>query len=215
MQNYARWNINNEHRAYYMVHNVLYDMADEYFKNIEKNVTVKNRETLCIDRMKESGRNDWMADYRWYFPIWFKKGRPQWAHVQSENFFRDNSQVLINGFFVGYGYKDIADAIKQTATFNFLCYQWDVWYEEKRRRYMRKYKNKVEKMGKQVKTPSSHGGIANLLKTLTKTMELQGASIQSVAKVQYTICMQAGVYIPDEFITDVNVAVDYEKMIGE
>ena len=57
------------------------------------------------------------------------------------------------------------------------------------------------------KRPSSHGGVANLLKTLTKTMEKQGASIQSIAKVQYTICMQAGIYIPDEFIEDVAVAL--------
>ena len=57
------------------------------------------------------------------------------------------------------------------------------------------------------KRPNSHGGVANLLKTLTKTMEKQGASIQSIAKVQYTVCMQAGIYIPDEFIEDVAVAL--------
>ena len=57
------------------------------------------------------------------------------------------------------------------------------------------------------KSPNSHGGVANLLKTLTKTMEKQGASIQSVAKVQYAICMQAGIYIPDEFIEDVAIAL--------
>ena len=38
-------------------------------------------------------------------------------------------------------------------------------------------------------------------------MEKQGASIQSIAKVQYTICMQEGIYIPDEFIEDVAVAL--------
>lgn len=57
------------------------------------------------------------------------------------------------------------------------------------------------------KRPNSHGGVANLLKTLTKTMEKQGASIQSIAKVQYAICMQAGIYIPDEFIEDVALAL--------
>lgn len=40
----------------------------------------------------------------------------------------------------------------------------------------------------------SHGGVANLLKILTKTMEKQGSSIENIAKVQYTICMQAGIY---------------------
>ena len=46
-----------------------------------------------------------------------------------------------------------------------------------------------------------------MLKTLTKTMEKQGASIQSIEKVQYTVCMQAGIYILDEFIEDVAVAL--------
>ena len=58
------------------------------------------------------------------------------------------------------------------------------------------------------KRPNSHGGMANLLKVLTKTMEKQGASIENIAKVQYTVCMQAGIYIPDEFIEDVAVALE-------
>lgn len=57
------------------------------------------------------------------------------------------------------------------------------------------------------KRPNSHGGVANLLKVITKTMEQQGASIENIAKVQYTVCMQAGIYIPDEFIEDVAVAL--------
>ena len=65
-------------------------------------------------------------------------------------------------------------------------------------------KKQILESGKQ---PNSHGGVANLLKTLTKTMEKQGASIQSIAKVKYTICMQAGIYIPDEFIEDVAIAL--------
>ena len=58
------------------------------------------------------------------------------------------------------------------------------------------------------KTPQSHGGVANLLKVLTKTMEKQGSDIASIAKVQYAICIQAGIYIPDEFIRDVAVTLD-------
>ena len=58
------------------------------------------------------------------------------------------------------------------------------------------------------KTPKSHGGVANLLKVLTKTMEKQGSDITSIAKVQYAICVQAGIYIPDEFIRDVAVTLD-------
>ena len=58
------------------------------------------------------------------------------------------------------------------------------------------------------KTPQSHGGVANLLKVLTKTMEKQGSDISSIAKVQYVVCVQAGIYIPNEFIRDVAVTLD-------
>ena len=60
-------------------------------------------------------------------------------------------------------------------------------------------------------TPQSHGGVANLLKILTQTMKAQGSSIRTIAKVQYAICLQAGILIPDEFITDVLVASNIEK----
>lgn len=62
--------------------------------------------------------------------------------------------------------------------------------------------------------PQSHGGVANLLKVLTKTMEKQGADIANIAKVQYAVCVQAGIYIPDEFVRDVAVTLDM-KEIGE
>lgn len=39
-------------------------------------------------------------------------------------------------------------------------------------------------------------------------MEKQGSDITSIAKVQYAICVQAGIYIPDEFIRDVAVTLD-------
>lgn len=61
------------------------------------------------------------------------------------------------------------------------------------------------------KRANSHGGVANLLKVLTKTMEKQGASIENIAKVQYTICMQAGIYIPDEFVEDVAISLYIEN----
>lgn len=66
-------------------------------------------------------------------------------------------------------------------------------------------KTELSKVGK---LPQSHGGVANLLKVLTKTMYTRGTSIHTIAKVQYAVCMQAGIYIPDEFLTDVLVAAD-------
>lgn len=67
---------------------------------------------------------------------------------------------------------------------------------------------KKAELAKIGKLPQSHGGVANLLKVLTKTMATRGASIHTIAKVQYAVCMQAGIYIPDEFLTDVLVAAD-------
>ena len=58
------------------------------------------------------------------------------------------------------------------------------------------------------KAPHSHGGVANLLKILTRTMEKQGADIKNIAKMQYAICKQAGIYIPDEFLLDVAVMLE-------
>lgn len=52
------------------------------------------------------------------------------------------------------------------------------------------------------------------MKVLTKTMEKQGADIANIAKVQYAVCVQAGIYIPDEFVRDVAVTLDM-KEIGE
>ena len=65
------------------------------------------------------------------------------------------------------------------------------------------------------KVPHSHGGVANLLKILTRTMEKQGADIRSIAKVQYAICVQAGVMIPEVFLTDVAAALDYKEATEE
>ena len=70
---------------------------------------------------------------------------------------------------------------------------------------------KKGELKRQGKMPQSHGGVANLLKVLTQTMKAQGSSIKTIAKVQYTVCIQAGIYIPEEFITDVLVAANIEQ----
>ena len=76
---------------------------------------------------------------------------------------------------------------------------------------MEKINQEIIKMsGVPAKAPSSHGGVANLLKVLTKTMIQRGASLDTIAKIQYAVCTQAGIYIPNEFLTDVAVALDYK-----
>ncbi len=94
------------------------------------------------------------------------------------------------------------------------------YFEERKQKFM----EKTEKLIKQthpgitenkIRTPHSHGGVANLLKVLTKTMHEQGSSIRTIAKVQYAVCTQAGIFIPDEFITDVLVAADIDPDIWD
>lgn len=65
---------------------------------------------------------------------------------------------------------------------------------------------------KQIST-HSHGGVANLLRVLTKTMHEQGSTIRTIAKVQYAICLQAGIYVPEEFMTDVLTAADIDPNV--
>lgn len=108
---------------------------------------------------------------------------------------------------------DIENAMKVSGNFKQLWDEFQIWFDSKRRDFRMTFditdsKKQILENGKR---PLSHGGVANLLKTLTKTMEKQGSSIESIAKVQYTICMQAGIYIPDEFIEDVAVALSIEE----
>jgi hypothetical protein len=112
-------------------------------------------------------------------------------------------------------YGSVKKALLETSTWIELWNDFEDWFEEKRRLFMAKQKAEIEKIvGAEVaekrKIPHSHGGVANLLKTLTKTMEQQGADIRSIAKMQYAVCKQANIYLPDEFITDVAVALDVE-----
>lgn len=112
---------------------------------------------------------------------------------------------------------DIGLAMMFAGDFDTLFKEFSDWFDARRKAFMEKTENAltVNKTGlaKQGKTPQSHGGVANLLKVLTKTMHEQGSNIYSIAKVQYAVCMQAGIFIPEEFLTDVLVA--QEIMDGE
>ena len=107
---------------------------------------------------------------------------------------------------------DWEEAMEQYGTFNALFGGFTDYFVKKKDAFMEKTKELIlEQTGtlpKIRKTPQSHGGVANLLKVLTKTMHEQGSSIRTIAKVQYAICTQAGIYVPDEFIKDVLVAAD-------
>ena len=104
-------------------------------------------------------------------------------------------------------------AIKDSGTFDNLVKGFESYFAERKMKFMEKTDKLIAQMPKQLTKDgrirtNSHGGVANLLKVLTKTMHEQGSSIRTIAKVQYAICTQAGIYVPDEFITDVLVAAD-------
>ena len=219
MKNFTPWNPHNEHKAFYMAHNVIYDMAKDYFDEVEENIPlahIKGREPISYDRYKASGRSPWFDNPQYYFPKWTRAGGSAELDKKCESWFFNNCSQMIHGMFNCYGFKDIEGAIKNTANYRELCCIWDEWFTRRKRNFMEKQNNEIVKLtGVPAKMPSSHGGVANLLKTLTKTMIMQGSSVRTIARVQYAICTQAGFYIPNEFLTDVSVAVDYNDKIEE
>lgn len=106
---------------------------------------------------------------------------------------------------------DMLQAMRSYSSFEELFDGFLQFFDEKRENFMAKTKNQIETQNKKMAPatrPQSHGGVANLLKVLTATMREQGSSIYTIAKVQYAVCVQAGIFIPEEFLTDVLVAHD-------
>ena len=150
------------------------------------------------------------GEFGWFDTYIVRMSKPRaMCHDKCVAFFNQKSSFLCLIFLTQKYDGDLESAMTQTGKFEVLYQEFLNWFDDKRRDFQMEFN--VSEAKKQMlengKRPNSHGGVANLLKTLTKTMEKQGASIQSIAKVQYTICMQAGIYIPDEFIEDVAVAL--------
>ena len=133
-------------------------------------------------------------------------GRKAWM------WFNENADKLCEAFIEKEYLGDLSLAMMITGTFDQLFNEFKAYFAERRRLFMEKteqaLQTRKDELAKHGKAPQSHGGVANLLKVLTKTMQTQGSSIQTIAQVQYAVCMQAGIYIPDEFLTDVLTAVD-------
>lgn len=115
--------------------------------------------------------------------------------------------------FISEKYGCFEEAVISTKKFVVLLKEFDFWFEERRRKFMEGMELEIAKANilSQQKCNGQHGSVASLLKVLTKTMTLQGSDIRNIAKMQYMICTQAGIYIPDEFITDVAVFSDCEQ----
>lgn len=150
------------------------------------------------------------GEFGWFDTYLIGMSKPRaMCHDKCVAFFNKNAETLSRIFINEKYHGDVEFSMFKSGDFTTLYQQFLDWFDDKRRDFQMEFN--VPEAKKQMlengKRPNSHGGVANLLKTLTKTMEKQGASIQSIAKVQYTVCMQAGIYIPDEFIEDVAVAL--------
>lgn len=126
--------------------------------------------------------------------------------------FNENADGICKAYIKKRFGGNLEQAMKEAGTFNVFFDSFKEYFADRRKERMEQVENALQKrkqaLAKQGKTPQSHGGVANLLKVLTKTMQQQGNSIFTVAKVQYAVCIQAGIYIPDEFLTDVITAAD-------
>jgi hypothetical protein len=189
------------------------DMCEEVFRK------------KCVMRLvhrkgEEPMFTKWDAKYDTYFQgnTWYLlssfNGRCGFGYryflkASCELYFEKHAKQIIS-LFLSESYNSIEDAILKTDCFLELCNSFEKWFDDRRNKFMENMKADIDEIrGISVrKTPQSHGGVANLLKVLTKTMEKQGSDIASIAKVQYAVCVQAGIYIPDEFIRDVAVTLD-------
>ena len=168
---------------------------------------------------KEVKFQEYLSKYNWsicdetiyYFS---RRGRRNKTHLMCYFFFKKNSEKLLE-IFVDKTYKDLEAAMENTKNFDELFQEFIDWFQKEREKFRFRMNVDIKKINENAvkikKSPQSHGGVANLLKVLTKTMEKQGSDISTVAKVQYAICIQAGIYIPAEFIEDVAVALDIEE----
>ena len=178
--------------------------------------------------ISEERRDMWLgktASIAAFLNVKLPKGYCSKRKIEAARFFlrsEDWSEVFYTDC---YGGKE--KAYEQTERKEELIQRYIEWFAEKRKE-MRKgmesgIKQEIERIVKKDETcvhvyknvRGNQGGVANLLKVLTKTMDRQGADIRSIAKVQYSICQQAGIMIPEEFIEDVAVVLYAEAEQGK
>lgn len=136
----------------------------------------------------------------------------------ARQWYNDHSFGICDGYIRQKFGGDLRRAMIESGSFETLYNGFLEYFADRRNRFMQNMKNMIDiqKQGLPAswKMPQSHGGVANLLKVLTKTMERQGSSIRTIAKVQHAVCIQAGIFIPNEFLTDVLVAANIEENQG-
>lgn len=161
-------------------------------------------------------KNFRMTEYciNWYMELNFNPWSIRTDKAKVYYWFHENGKYILQ-LWLKDTYKTISNAISNSNSFDDLFNSYLGWFNQKRMETRKKMENQLKETTNsklaEMKIPHSHGGVANLLKVLTNTMKMQGADIRSIAKVQYAICKQAGIYIPDEFIEDVAVAMECEN----
>lgn len=198
----------------------LYHMAEDVFTEncIRRCLTLKG------EAFKE---NEWDRKYDNYFTggMWLsyvpfiENRRCRYAyflHRKCENYFENHSKEIVN-IYLEVRWGSIENAIMSTKCLLELCTDFAEWFDERRKGFLKEMDAAIAEIKKfqMSEKPQSHGGVANLLKVITKTMEKQGADIANIAKVQYAVCIQAGIYIPDEFVQDVAVAMNVLEDKGD
>lgn len=197
------------------VYDALWKMVNAEIEEEKPLLSLKSgKETRAY--INKKNRNFRMTEYciNWYTALNFNAWSIRTDKAKVYYWFHENGKYLLR-LWLKDTFKTISNAIKSSNTFEELFNNYLDWFNQKRLEMRKKMENqlKVTTNNKlaEMKIPHSHGGVANLLKVLTNTMKMQGADIRSIAKVQYAICKQAGIYIPDEFIEDVAVAMECEN----
>jgi hypothetical protein len=169
-------------------------------------------------RPKNEFENYFKWDDKYY--IWDGWLVKKVSDSRKDNIIRDAFLYFVHGeklrdAYIKQKYGDLENAMRQTVKFSVLFNTFLEDFAYRRNKFMEQTNDllniKKGELKRQGKLPQSHGGVANLLKVLTQTMKAQGSSIKTIAKVQYTICIQAGIYVPEEFITDVLVSANIEN----
>lgn len=150
--------------------------------------------------------------FNWeYLPVeMMTRQRPGSIKLKAWHWINENADRIVAGYVLKRLGGNLEKAMRAAGTFSALFEDFRAYYENRRMEYMPQNGIKAlnefnTELVKKKRTPQSHGGVANLLKVLTKTMHEQGSSIVTIAKVQYAVCLQAGICIPEEFLTDVLV----------
>lgn len=194
---------------------MLEQICRDDLRNMCREVIDKYKTPLVRLKMSTEGKRlnpyeDFISDPLSWFSVYspWNRRKARISLDKSVVFFENRSPEICKAFVADAYGGNIEIAMDKTKDFEVLYHKFLMWFGDKRRDFRMDFTGESEKrVSRNSRSQNPHGGVANLLKVLTKTMEKQGADIRSIARVQYAICIQAGIYIPDEFIEDVAVAL--------